>query len=123
MKKILFIEDEEALQKTFGDVLKKEDYKVINALNGEIGIRMAKTENPDLILLDIMLPGIDGFEVLRELKSNPNTKNIPVIILTNLEKPNDVEKALSLGATTFLVKTNYGLEDLVEKIKKNLQDN
>ena len=123
MKKILFIEDEEVLQKTFGDVLKKENYQVINALNGEIGLRIAKKEKPDLVLLDIMLPGIDGFEVLNKLKSDPDTKDIPVIILTNLEKPYDVEKALSLGATTFLVKTKYGLEDLVEKIKKNLQNN
>lgn len=118
MKKILFIEDESALQKSMGDVLRKEGYKVFSALNGEVGLREAMAEIPDLILLDLILPQKDGFEVFSALKKNEKTKNIPVIVLTNLEQMEDVEKALELGAKTYLVKANYTLSEVVEKIKE-----
>lgn len=119
-KKILFVEDEAALQKTLGDVLTQEGYKVLNALNGEIGLNMAKTEKPQLILLDLVLPKMHGFEVLKALKADEETKDIPIIVLTNLESMGDVEKALELGATTYLVKASYTLEEVVSKIKKAL---
>ena len=120
MKKILFVEDESALQKTFGERLSPEGYEVIPALDGEIGLRLAKTKKPDLILLDLILPKVNGFEVLKELKEDKETKDIPVIVLTNLEGIGDVDKAIELGATTYLVKAQYSLEELVEKIKKVL---
>lgn len=120
-KTILFIEDESALQKTFGHILKDEGYKMISALDGEVGLRLAKSEKPDLILLDLILPRIHGFEVLKILKSDEETKEIPTIVLTNLEGMGDVEKALELGATTYLVKASYSLEEVVEKIKKALE--
>jgi len=120
-KKILFIEDESSLQKTFSDILGPEGYEIISALDGEIGLRLAKTKNPDLILLDLILPKVHGFEVLKELKTDPKTKEIPVIVLTNLEEMGDVEKALELGATTYLVKAQYTLEEVVEKIKKIIE--
>ncbi len=119
-KKILFVEDEAALQKTLGDVLDQEGYKVISALDGEAGLKMAQTENPDLILLDLVLPKRHGFEVLKMLKGDEKTKNIPIIVLTNLESMGDVERALELGATTYLVKASYTLEEVVTKIKKAL---
>lgn len=119
-KTILFIEDESALQKTFGDILEQEGYQMISALDGEKGLELAKEKNPDLILLDLILPKLHGFEILKELKTNPETKDIPVIILTNLEGVGDVEKALEMGATTYLVKANYTLEEVVNKIKKAL---
>ena len=121
-KKILFIEDESALQKTFGDILKQEGYEMLSALDGEIGLRMAKTENPDLVLLDFVLPKKHGFEVLQALKEDAETKDIPIIVLTNLEGTGDVEKALELGATTYLIKASYTLEEVVAKIKKALGD-
>ncbi len=120
MKKILFIEDEPTLQKAIGRYLEQEGYEIENALDGELGIEMAKKDKPDLILLDIILPKKDGFEVLKELKEDEGTKNIPVIILTNLESDSNVEKALSLGATTYLVKANYNLEEISKKIKETL---
>ncbi len=124
MKKILFIEDESALQKTFGEILSQEGYEMISALDGEIGLRLANPpaggKKPDLILLDLVLPKIHGFEVLKQLKTDKETKDIPVIVLTNLEGIGDVDKALGLGATTYLVKAQYGLEEIVEKIKKAL---
>jgi len=120
MKKILFIEDEFALQKTFGDIFKQEGYEMVSALNGEEGLKLAKSQKPDLILLDLILPKMHGFEVLKNIKSDAETKDIPIIVLTNLEGTADVEKALELGATTYLVKANYTLEEVISKIKKAL---
>ncbi len=120
MKKILFIEDESTLQKAFGDILTQYKYKVISALDGKIGLRLAKSEKPDLILLDIVLPSMNGFEVLKRLKQDPETEKIPVIVLTNLEKMEDVKEAIELGAKAYLVKTQYGIEEVMEKVKKAL---
>lgn len=121
-KTILFIEDEPALQKTFGDILKQEGYEMISALDGEEGLRKVKEKKPDLILLDLILPKVHGFDVLKQLKEDPETKDIPIIVLTNLEGTGDIEKALELGATTYLVKASYTLEEVIEKIKKALQE-
>ena len=119
-KTILFIEDESALQKTFGEVLSQEGYQMISALDGEIGLRLAKDKKPDLILLDLILPKVNGFDVLKKLKEDKETKDIPIIVLTNLEEMGDVDKAIELGATTYLVKASYSLKEVVEKIKKTL---
>jgi len=121
MTKILLVEDEQTLQKTLGDIFTKEGYKVINALDGEVGLKLAKKEKPDLILLDVILPKMTGFEVLKELKNDSDTRFIKVVILTNLENVEDVEKALSLGATTYLVKTDYSLSGILEKVKKIIE--
>lgn len=120
MKKILFIEDEFTLQKTMGEFLEKEGYKVIHALDGEIGLKLAEKEKPDLILLDLILPKLSGFEVLRKLKDKEDTKDIPIIVLTNLGEIDDIEKALALGATTYLVKADQDLDDVLRKIKQTL---
>jgi len=122
MKKILIIEDESALQRTLGDTLRKEGYEISAALDGESGLRLAQTQKPDLILLDLILPRLNGFEVLKQLKSAEDTKEIPVIVLTNLEAMEDIERALDSGATTYLVKAQYSLEEVVEKIKKTLEN-
>ncbi len=121
MKRILFIEDEAALQKTFSDILKSEGFEIISALDGETGLNLAKKENPDLILLDLILPKIHGLDILKEIKQNENTKNIPVIVLTNIESIEKIDKALELGATTYLVKSDYSLEDVIAKIIKAIE--
>ncbi len=120
-KVILLIEDESALQKTFGEILGQEGYETVSALDGEIRLRLATSKKPDLILLDLVLPKMHGFEVLKALKEDKETKNIPVIVLTNLEGIEDVEKTIELGATTYLVKAQYSLEEVVQKIKKALE--
>ena len=120
MKKILFIEDESALQKTFGDILKKEGYEMVSALDGEIGLKFAKTQKPDLILLDLILPRMNGFELLEKLKDDPETKDIPVVILTNVGRTEEVGRAIELGAKTYLVKANYTLQEIIEKVKQSL---
>ncbi|MDP3769835.1 MAG: response regulator [Candidatus Sungbacteria bacterium] len=122
MKKILFIEDESALQRAVTRVLADEGYTTFSAMDGETGVTVARKEMPDLILLDLIIPKKDGFSILTELKQDPSTAYIPVIILTNLEGSGDVERALALGATTYLVKTNYRLEEVVEKIKSILKE-
>lgn len=120
MKTILFIEDEATLQKSLTEVL-KESYNVVNAFDGESGLELARTDKPDLILLDLILPKRDGFNVLQELKKNDATKEVPVLILTNLENNIEIEKALDLGATTYLIKSQYSLEDIKNKVKQVLE--
>lgn len=120
MKRILFIEDEAALQKTFSDILKSEGFEVISALNGESGLSLMKREKPDLVLLDLILPKIHGLDVLKKMKQDESIKNIPVIVLTNVESIEEIDKALELGATTYLVKSDYSLEEVIAKIKKAL---
>ncbi|KKU04623.1 MAG: Sensory transduction histidine kinase [Parcubacteria group bacterium GW2011_GWA2_45_30] len=121
MAKILFIEDEAALQSAVGKILTDEGYQIISALDGEIGLRLAQDELPDLILLDCILPRKNGFEVLAELKKDLKTSGIPVIILSNLEGSEDIQRMIELGATTYLVKTNYRLEEIMKKIKDTLK--
>ena len=121
MKKILLIEDEPSLQKTLGGVLSDKGFEVFYASDGERGLELAKKNKPDIILLDLILPKKDGFEVLRGLQEDDSTRDIPVIIMTNLEGTKDVEKALEFGATTYLVKANYSLDDVVEKVKSILK--
>ncbi|MBD3282493.1 MAG: response regulator [Candidatus Portnoybacteria bacterium] len=120
-KKILFVEDEPSLQKAMKEVLVQEGFDILTADNGEEGIVQAKENKPDLILLDLILPKKDGFTVLEELKKGEDTKDIPVIVLTNLEGTGDVEKALSLGATTYLVKANYELDDILKTVKEQIK--
>lgn len=121
-KHILFIEDEPSLQKALGDLLVQEGFEVSSALDGEQGLDMAKKQHPDLILLDIILPKMNGFDVLFALKQSADTKDIPVMVLTNLEGLGDVQKALDLGATTYLVKSDHHLDDILEKVKQNFQE-
>ena len=118
--KILIVEDEATLQKTLTEILIQNDYNVLNALDGLRGLEIAQKEKPDLILLDIILPKMDGFEVLKRLKKDESTSSIPVIILTNLSDASDIQKTLDLGATTYLVKADFHLEDVLKKIEETL---
>lgn len=118
-QKILIIEDDRSLQAALVEALAQEGYEAASAFDGEEGIQKVETGKPDLILLDLILPKKDGYEVLAELKKGPD-KNIPVLILTNLEEIDNVQKALDLGAKTFMVKSDFSLKDVIEKIRENL---
>ncbi len=118
-KKILIIEDDRALQNALVEVLTHEGYEPVSAFDGQEGLEKAGAENPDLILLDIILPKKDGYEVLDAIKKSPQ-EDVPVLILTNLEEIDNVQKALDLGARTFMVKSDFSLKDIIEKIKQNL---
>ena len=120
MKKILFIEDEAVMQKAVSEFLGAKGYEVISALDGELGINMAKNSSPDLILLDIVLPKKSGFDVLRDLKNDEKTKSVPVIVLTNLSQMDDVSKMMDMGITTYLVKSDQSLQDILRVIDQTL---
>lgn len=117
MKKILVIEDDKFLRELIVQKLLKEGYEVIEGLNGEEGVKKLSEEKPDLALLDLILPGIDGFEVLNQAKQNPETASIPVLILSNLGSQEDIERGLKLGATDFLIKAHFTPGEIVTKIK------
>ncbi len=117
IKKILIVEDEKNMRESLKEAFEEGHFEVLTEEDGENVIDIVKEKEPDIILLDIILPKKDGFEVLSELKGDVNTRNVPVILSTNLSDPSDIQKALDLGATTYLVKSNYSLEDIVKKIK------
>jgi len=119
-KKILIIEDDATLRNVLSEFLESEGFAVAMASDGEEGIELANNSKPDLILLDIIIPKKNGFEVLKEIKGNKDISDIPVILLTNLGSLDDIEKALELGATTYLVKGDYQIKEIVEKIKEVL---
>lgn len=121
--KILIIEDDLFLLGMYATKFEMENLKVFTAEDGEKGLKIANKESPDLILLDIKLPGIDGFEVLKNLKKETGTKNIPVILLTNLSQKEEVERGLSLGAVDYLIKAHFMPSEVVNKIKKVLGKN
>jgi len=121
VKKILLIEDDLSLLKIYGNKLRNSGYDVSVATTGDEGLRKAQVEKPDLVLLDLILPGKDGFMVLEELKKKPETKESPVIILSNLGQEADIQKGNELGAADYLVKADVSLVDLVEKIKSYLR--
>src|SRR5690348_10406053 len=119
MKHVLMVEDDTALQELYKYALGKEDIQVISALTGKEGLEKAKTTKPDLIVLDIMLPGgINGFDVLEFLKKDPATPNIPVLVLTNLDK--EEKTAKEIGAVEYMVKANTSITQVVAKIKQIL---
>jgi len=120
-KKILIVEDDKFLRELISMKLQKEGYTIIEAVDGEEGEKKIKEEKPDLILLDLILPGIDGFEVLSRIKEDPAVSSIPVIILSNLGQKEEIEKGLKLGAIDFLVKAHFTPGEIIEKIKNVLK--
>jgi len=116
-KTILVIEDDKFLRELITRKLLDEAYEVSEAIDGEEGIKKIKEGKPDLILLDLILPGIDGFEVLSKMKEDPALASIPVIILSNLGQKDDVEKGLKMGAVDYLIKAHFTPGEIIEKIK------
>lgn len=116
--RILLVEDDTFLAGMYNAKLNLEGFAVDLATDGEQGLELAKEVNPDLILLDIILPKLSGFEVLKKVKEDVKTKSIPVILLTNLGQRDDVSKGLALGADDYLIKAHFMPSEVVEKIKK-----
>lgn len=117
-KKVLAVEDDLFLKELLAGKLSDDEFNVFYASNGDEALSIAATELPDVILLDILLPGMSGYEVLEKLKADENTKNIPVIILSNFGQPEDVEKGKALGAVDFLVKANNSLDAIVSRVRE-----
>ena len=117
-KNILIVEDDEFLRALMSKKLSSAGFNVSAATDGEKAIEKIKEEMPDLVLLDLILPSIDGFEVLSKVKQDNETKKIPVIILSNLGQKEEIEKGLKLGAVDYLIKAQFTTEEILEKIKK-----
>ena len=117
---VLIVEDDQMILDMYCIKLQIEGYDVMTAPNGKVGFEMAKEKNPHLILLDVIMPEMDGFSVLRKLKNEEITQSIPVILLTNLGQDGDVQKGYQLGAVDYLIKANYTPSQVVEKVKSYL---
>lgn len=118
--KILIIDDEREIVDTVSLMLKARDYAIVSALDGQDGLDKAKAEQPDLILLDIMMPGMDGYTVCLKLKSSKDTKNIPVVIISGKAEREAIVKSHSLGVSNFIVKP-FNLPTLLGKLGKYLR--
>ncbi len=120
MKKILLIEDELTLAEFLSDKLKKEGFDVEIAEDGEIGLKKMRDLKPDLVLLDIIMPKVGGFEVIEEAKADEELKDIPIVIISNSGQPIELDRAKELGVVDWLIKTNFDPQEVVEKVIKNI---
>lgn len=119
--KVLIVEDEETLSQMYSMKFEKEGFEVAAALDGQEAVEKAGGFKPDIILLDVILPKIDGFSVLEQLKADKAIAKAPVIMLTNLGQSEDVEKGKKLGAVDYLVKANCTPMDVVNKVKEHIK--
>ncbi|MFA6255118.1 MAG: response regulator [Patescibacteria group bacterium] len=120
-KKILVIEDDKFLSKMLSRALEAKGHEVILANDGKEGLNKAKTELPNLIVLDIMLPDSDGIEILKQLKADAKTVDIPVIVSTNLGDQATISRILDAGGKEYLVKADWGIDEVVKKIEGGLK--
>lgn len=116
MKKVLIIEDDSFLLDLEAAKIKKNNYDIIVAQTGEDGMKKIFEPGINMILLDLLLPNFDGFEILKKIRETEATKMIPVIVFSNCAEQKDVEKAMKLGANKFMVKSNFSLEELIDEI-------
>lgn len=116
-KFILVVEDDKFLRELLVRKLGAEGFDVKNAIDAEMAFTALAERMPDIILLDLILPGVDGFEILARVKANPKLVNVPVIILSNLGQKEDLDKAMALGAKDFMVKANFTLDEIVAKVR------
>lgn len=120
-KTILIVEDEKGMREALRDSFEGADYEVEVAADGEEALDKITKVKADVVLLDIILPKKDGFEVLEEMKKMEKVKDIPVVLCTNLSQSEDIQRALDAGATTYLVKANYSLPEIIDKVEKVLE--
>lgn len=120
-KRILIVEDDRFLRELIVRKLSNEGYEVVEAVDGEQGLQKTKEVKPDIVLLDLILPGIDGFEVLTLKKDDPAIAGIPVIVLSNLGQKEDVEKGIGLGAADYLIKAHFTPGEIIEKVQNILK--
>ncbi|OLC16496.1 MAG: hypothetical protein AUH29_04950 [Candidatus Rokubacteria bacterium 13_1_40CM_69_27] len=120
-KRILLVEDDRFLRRACEASLRQRGFTVIAAIDGEEGLRLARSETPDLILLDLLMPKLPGLEVLKALKADPATKPIPVLVLSNSSREQDVAEVINLGAVDYWVKANLSLKELGERVARLLE--
>lgn len=122
MAKIFIVEDEQSLREILVARLKEAGFEIEVAVDGAEALEKLKTITPDIILLDIILPKIDGFAVLEKIKGDIRIKDIPVIILSNLGQDTDIKRALELGAADYFIKAQHSLLEIIELVKKNIAE-
>jgi len=120
-KKVFIVEDDEFLRSLTVKRLEKEGYAVAISTDGEGALDGILKEKPDIILLDLLLPGLNGYEVLQKIRANDSTKSLPVIVFSNLGQREDIEKAKAIGVSDFLIKANFTLDDVAEKVANFLK--
>ena len=120
MKKILLIEDEEIMIDLLQRKLNKEGYEVSIARNGEEGLKLMREQNPDIILLDIIMPRMGGFEVMEEMQKDKDLKKIPIIVISNSGQPVEIDKAQKLGAKDWLIKTEFDPREVIDKVIRQI---
>ncbi len=120
-KSILIVEDDDFFRSLLSKKISSEGFVALEAIDGEKGIKMVKEKKPDLIILDLLLPNIDGFEVLSQIKADASVSSIPIIILSNLGQQEDVERGLKLGANDYLIKSQFDINQVIDKIKNILE--
>jgi len=120
-KRILLVEDDRFLRRACEGSLRQRGFTVVTAVDGEEGLRLARDEVPDLILLDMLMPKLSGLAVLRALKADEGTRAIPVLILSNSSRPGDRQEAMNLGAMGYLVKASLSLQELGEQVTRLLE--
>lgn len=118
--KIFLGEDDKFISRAYQDGFKRAGFEVIPAYDGQEVLNKLKEVKPDIVLLDLIMPIKNGFEVLGEIKMNSDFKKIPIIVLSNLGQDADVERAKELGAKDYLIKSNYSMKEVVEKVKEYL---
>ena len=121
MNKILIIEDDDFLRSLAVTKLEKEGFTVSTAADGQSGLAAVSANMPDLVILDLMLPVMSGFDVLKSMKEDEKAKGIKVIVFSNLGEDHDIKTCMDMGANDYLVKANFTLDELVEKIKELLK--
>jgi len=121
MKHILLVEDDPFLIDIYTTKLKEVGYSLDVASDGEMALKKIREQKPDLMILDIVLPQLDGWEILRQIKADKNLKNLKIVILSNLGQKEEVEKGVELGAVKYLIKAHYTPTQVVEEIKKVLK--
>ncbi|MDO8470953.1 MAG: response regulator [bacterium] len=118
MATILLVEDDEFIRSLLGDKFRSLGYKVQEAKDGKEGVEKAKKEKPDAIVMDLMMPVMDGFEALKQIKEDKDLSSLPVVILSNVDQKTDLDRAMALGAADYLIKIYNTPEEIVEKVRK-----
>jgi DNA-binding response OmpR family regulator len=119
--KILIVEDDKFVRELISHKLTEEKFEVSSVKDGEEGVAKVESEKPDLVLLDLILPGIDGFEVISRIRKNPDIESIPIVILSNLGEKNDVDRGIKLGANDYMIKAHFTPKEIVEKVRSILK--
>ena len=120
-KFVLVIEDDKFLKELLMKKFTKEGFEAQNAVDAESAFRILEDRKPNIVLCDLILPGIDGFGILEHIKKDPITADVPVVILSNLGQQEDLDKAMGLGATDFMIKANFTLDEIVAKVRSIIE--